>query len=49
MNRKLISLIWTVIIYSLLIGIFIWVFIDIKAKEDEFITLGFERVENEFV
>jgi len=49
MNRKLISLIWTVIIYSLLIGIFIWVFIDMKAKEDEFITLGFERVENEFV
>jgi len=45
-NRKILSLIWTLIIYSLLIGIFSWVIIDIRAKEDEYLTLGFHTVEN---
>ncbi len=49
MNRKVLSIIWTVIIYSLLVSIFTFVIIDIKTKEDKFIILGFETIRNEFV
>lgn len=49
MNRKILSLIWTGIIYSSLIGIFAWIIIDIRAKEDEFVTLGFQTIEQNLV
>ncbi len=46
MNRKTISLIWTIIIYGGLIGLFLWISVDIKAKKDEFVMVGFQKVEN---
>ncbi len=45
MNRKTLSLLWTIIIYSLFIGICFRIVVEVKAKGDEFVTLGFEKVE----
>lgn len=45
MNRQSLSLLWTISIYSCLILIFLLISVDMTSKKDEFVTLGFQRME----